>query len=40
MIEKFDTHLFVGTVHQQSASWNIVGLFYPPKQTTRDFFAA
>ena len=31
MIEKFDTHFFVGTVHQYPGSWIIVGLFYPPK---------
>lgn len=31
MIEKYDTHFFVGTVHQHPASWIIVGLFYPPK---------
>jgi hypothetical protein len=32
MIEKFDTHFFVGTVHQHPQNWIIVGLFYPPKQ--------
>ena len=31
MIEKFDTHFYVGTVHQHPKSWIIVGLFYPPK---------
>jgi hypothetical protein len=31
MIEKLDTHFFVGTVHQHPASWIIVGLFYPPQ---------
>jgi hypothetical protein len=30
MISKFDTHFFVGTVHQHPSSWIIVGLFYPP----------
>lgn len=38
MIEKRETHLFVGTVNQHPASWIIVGLFYPPIQTTRDLF--
>ena len=31
MIEKLDTHFFVGTVHQHPSRWIIVGLFYPPK---------
>jgi hypothetical protein len=31
MIEKNDTHFFVGTIHQHPSSWIIVGLFYPPK---------
>jgi len=30
MIEKYDTHFFVGTVHQHPNNWIIVGLFYPP----------
>ncbi len=30
MIERFDTHFFVGTVHQHPNRWIIVGLFYPP----------
>jgi hypothetical protein len=33
IIDKFDTHFFVGTVHQYPSSWIIVGLFYPPKQS-------
>jgi len=32
MIEKHDTHFFVGTVHQHPATWIIVGLFYPPRE--------
>ena len=32
MIQKNDTHFFVGTVHQHPGSWIIVGLFYPPKR--------
>jgi hypothetical protein len=31
MIEKFDTHFFVGTIHQHPGTWIIVGLFYPPR---------
>jgi hypothetical protein len=38
MIERNDTHFFVGTVHQHPHSWIIVGLFYPPKQVTADLF--
>ena len=38
MIEKFDTHFFVGTVHQYPASWIIVGLFYPPRRAVGDLF--
>ena len=29
MMTRFDTHLFVGTVRSHPASWIIVGLFYP-----------
>jgi hypothetical protein len=38
MIEKNDTHFFVGTVHKNPASWIIVGLFYPPKPPMNDLF--
>jgi hypothetical protein len=31
MIDKYDTHFFVGTVHRHPREWIIVGLFYPPK---------
>lgn len=31
MIEKYDTHFYVGTVHQHPGTWIIVGLFYPPR---------
>lgn len=31
MIEKYDTHFYVGTVHGHPNAWIIVGLFYPPK---------
>jgi|ERR1700722_2965348 len=30
MIEKLDTHFYVGTIHQHPHIWIIVGLFYPP----------
>jgi hypothetical protein len=30
MIEKLDTHFFVGTLKAHPAEWIIVGLFYPP----------
>lgn len=29
MIHKYDTHFYVGTVHQHPASWIIVGVFRP-----------
>ena len=31
MIEKYDTHFYVGTLHQHPHTWIIVGLFYPPQ---------
>lgn len=31
MINKFDTHFYVGTVHGHPLEWIIIGLFYPPK---------
>ncbi len=39
MIERKDTSLFVGTMHQHPASWIIVGLFYPPKPSGSDLFS-
>jgi len=30
MVEKKDTHFYVGTIHGHPATWIIVGLFYPP----------
>ena len=38
MIEKYDTHFFVGTVHQHPNNWIIVGLFYPPRKRMADPF--
>lgn len=38
MIEKNDTHFYVGTVHRYPENWIIVGLFYPPKTTQRELF--
>lgn len=29
MIEKYDTHFFVGTMHGHPGTWIIVGLYYP-----------
>jgi hypothetical protein len=33
MIERCDTHFFVGTIHAHPGTWIIVGLFYPPHLT-------
>ena len=38
MIEKFDTHFYVGTIHQHPNRWIIVGLFYPPKEKAMPLF--
>lgn len=38
MIDKYDTHFMVGTVHQHPKNWIIVGLFYPPKPDMNDLF--
>lgn len=35
MIEKNDTHFYVGTIHQHPSSWIIVGLFYPPRESAQ-----
>ena len=40
MINKYDTHFFVGNMHQHPGTWIIVGLFYPPKQTQTDLFGS
>jgi hypothetical protein len=32
MIQRFDTHFVVGTVHGHPHTWIIIGLFYPLKQ--------
>ena len=31
MIQKNDTHFYVGTVAKHPHTWIIVGLFYPPR---------
>src|SRR6266852_1894792 len=36
MIDKFDIHFFVGTVHKHPDAWIIVGRFYPPSRTLDD----
>jgi hypothetical protein len=38
MIEKNDTHFYVGNLHQFPNAWIVIGLFYPPRETTRDMF--
>lgn len=38
MINRFDTHFFVGNMHQHPGTWIIVGLFYPPRQSQGDLF--
>jgi hypothetical protein len=38
IINKFDTHFFVGTVHQHPNNWIIVGLFYPLRGAIADLF--
>jgi hypothetical protein len=39
MMQKYDTHFMVGTVHKHPKNWIIVGLFYPPKREA-DLFDA
>ncbi|MCL4465218.1 MAG: hypothetical protein M1389_04175 [Chloroflexi bacterium] len=31
IIEKYDTHFYLGTIANHPKSWTIIGLFYPPK---------
>jgi hypothetical protein len=38
MIEKNETHFYVGNIHQHPDNWLIVGLFYPPKPAIGDLF--
>jgi hypothetical protein len=38
MIEKYDTHFYVGTVHLHPSAWIIVGLFYPPRSVQSALF--
>jgi hypothetical protein len=38
MIEKNDTHFYVGNLHQFPNAWIVIGFFYPPHETTRDMF--
>jgi hypothetical protein len=38
MINRYDTHFYVGTVHKFPASWIIIGLFYPPRPAMNDLF--
>lgn len=38
IINKLDTHFYVGTVHRHPTEWIIVGLFYPPRLAMVDMF--
>lgn len=38
MIEKYDTHFYVGTVAKYPNTWIIVGLFYPPRLSQSGLF--
>ncbi|MFZ2060180.1 MAG: hypothetical protein WAU82_04155 [Candidatus Binatus sp.] len=38
MIHKYDTHFYVGTIHQHPGSWIIVGVFYPMRIIQTDLF--
>jgi hypothetical protein len=38
MIEKNDTHFYVGNLHQFPNAWIVIGLFYPPHEVTKDMF--
>lgn len=38
MIREHDTYFYVGNLHQHPMTWQIVGLFYPPKQLMADLF--
>jgi hypothetical protein len=38
MIERNDTHFYVGTIHQHPNRWIIIGLFYPPKPKASPLF--
>lgn len=38
MIQKNDTHFYVGTTHRHPHVWIIIGLFYPPKMVCPSLF--
>jgi len=38
MKDRYDTHFFVGNLHQFPNAWIVVGLFYPPKTPELDLF--
>jgi hypothetical protein len=38
MIERYDTHFYVGTTQQRPHVWIIIGLFYPPKPKATALF--
>jgi hypothetical protein len=39
MIDKFDTHFYVGTIHQHPGALIVIGLFYPPHVKQADLFS-
>lgn len=39
MIDRFDTHFYVGTMHGHPRTWIIVGLFYPTKPKPLPLFS-
>ena len=39
MQSKYDTHFFVGTLHQHPNNWIIVGLYHPPPTEPAPLFA-
>jgi hypothetical protein len=39
MMGRYDTHFYVGNLHQFPNAWIVVGLFYPPFPTTKDMFS-
>jgi hypothetical protein len=39
MIDRFDTHFYVGNLHQFPNAWIVIGLFYPPPQNMNDLFS-
>jgi hypothetical protein len=38
VMEKNDTHFYAGKLDQFPSAWIVTGLFYTPRQSTRDMF--